>query len=87
MATLALSMMAVCCSSVIATGFSWLYPWRPTNRRGTLQQISFWIDILLFLTNLMARISDHAAFFWERLERMAGNEPGGLDIVTLEHLQ
>jgi hypothetical protein len=38
-------------------------------------------------TDLMARISDHAAFFGERLERMAGNEPSSLDVVALEHLQ
>lgn len=35
----------------------------------------------------MARISDHAAFFGERLERVAWNEPCGLDIVAFEHLQ
>ena len=35
----------------------------------------------------MARISDHAAFFWERFKRMARNEPCGLDIVALKHLQ
>lgn len=35
----------------------------------------------------MARISDHTAFFGERLERVAWNEPCGLDIVAFEHLQ
>ena len=35
----------------------------------------------------MACISDHAAFFWERFKRMARNEPCGLDIVALKHLQ
>lgn len=34
----------------------------------------------------MASISDHTAFFRERLEGMAGNEPSSLDVVALEHL-
>jgi hypothetical protein len=38
-------------------------------------------------SDLMAGVGDHAAFFWERLERVAGNEPCGLDVVSLEHLQ
>jgi hypothetical protein len=37
--------------------------------------------------DLMACVGDHAAFFWERLERVAGDEPCGLDVVPLEHLQ
>jgi hypothetical protein len=32
-------------------------------------------------------IGDHAAFFWERFKGMARNEPCGLDIVALEHLE
>ena len=35
----------------------------------------------------MARISDHTAFFGERLERVTWNEPSGLDVVALEHFQ
>jgi hypothetical protein len=38
-------------------------------------------------SDLMAGVGDHTAFFWERLERMTGNEPSGLDVVALEHLQ
>lgn len=38
-------------------------------------------------TNLMAGVSDHTAFFWERLERMARNKPSSLDVVALEHLK
>jgi hypothetical protein len=37
--------------------------------------------------DFMASVGDHAAFFWERLERVTGNEPCGLDVVPLEHLQ
>lgn len=35
----------------------------------------------------MAGVSDHTAFFWERLERMARNKPSSLDVVALEHLK
>lgn len=35
----------------------------------------------------MPSVGDHTAFFWERLERMARNEPCGLDVVALEHLE
>lgn len=38
-------------------------------------------------TDLMTSICDHTAFLWKRLERVARNEPGRLDVVSLEHLQ
>jgi hypothetical protein len=83
-------MMAVCCSSVIATGFSWLYPCSPTEQRMQISTIFSKLDQVKWSgsrTDLVARISDHTAFFGERLERVARNEPSGLDVVTLEHLQ
>jgi len=38
-------------------------------------------------SNLMSSIGNHATFFGEGLERVAGDEPGGLDVVLVEHLQ
>jgi hypothetical protein len=33
--------------------------------------------------NLMANVSDHGTFFWERFQGMAGDEPSSLNIVFL----
>jgi hypothetical protein len=38
-------------------------------------------------SNLMAGVGDHAALFWESLERVAGDEPCRLDVVLFEHLE
>jgi hypothetical protein len=38
-------------------------------------------------TNLMARIGYHTAFFGESLEGVAGDEPGGFDVVFGEHFE
>ena len=37
--------------------------------------------------NFVAGVGDHAALFRERLERVAGDEPGGFDVVLFEHLE
>jgi len=37
--------------------------------------------------NLVPGVGDHSALFGESLERVAGDEPGGLDVVPLEHLE
>ena len=47
-----------------------------------------WILVTVAVqTDLMAGISNHTTFFWERLERVSRNKPGGLDVVFFEHLQ
>jgi hypothetical protein len=38
-------------------------------------------------SDLMACVGDHAALFRESLERVAGDEPGGLDVVLFKHLE
>jgi hypothetical protein len=37
--------------------------------------------------NFVAGVGDHAALFRESLERVAGDEPGGFDVVLFEHLE
>ena len=38
-------------------------------------------------SDLMAGVGDHAALLWESLERVAGDEPCGLDVVLFKHLE
>lgn len=38
-------------------------------------------------SNFMALLSNHPAFFWERFQGMAGNEPSRGDVVLLEHFE
>jgi hypothetical protein len=38
-------------------------------------------------SNLMAGVGDHAALLRESLERVAGNEPCGLNVVLFKHLE
>lgn len=35
----------------------------------------------------MPSVSDHGAFFWECFQGMPWDEPGGFDVIFLEHLE
>jgi len=35
----------------------------------------------------VARVDDHTAFFREGLKAVSGDEPGGLDLVLVKHLE
>ena len=63
---------------------------RCTYRERSLPALDHGHAILVAITmhpNLMACLSDSFHLFRECLDRMAGNEPGGLDAQPLKHLQ
>lgn len=53
-----------------------------------LQRHGDWVFVgVAVKPDFMACFRNHAALFWEGFEGVAGDEPGGFDVVFFEHFE